>query len=275
MAQLLSTCFLVLISVQLVKSSSLFELKVHSFTTTSSSVCKQSRDCQVFFRVCLNYTQDVISYRLACSNGTGLTETFSSDQSSISTSAPITVPFNLKWLSQSGTVSVIVEAWNAESSNDQPTENLNSMIGHFTTKMNSTVSKKWSLGEHLGEQSELHFSYRVVCDEFYYGDDCSDFCRSRDDPFGHFTCDDAGNRICLPGWKGDYCAEPICFSGCSEEHGYCEAPGQCKCQYGWQGPRCDECILYPGCQHGTCKHPWECSCEMGWVGLLCDKYLTV
>ncbi len=133
---------------------------------------------------------------------------------------------------QSGTVSVIVEAWNAESSNDQPTgippvlvfylntikinvfihydlfsENLNSMIGHFSTNINSTIGKKWSLGEHLGEQSELRFSYHVVCDEFYYGEDCSDFCRSRDDPFGHFSCDDAGNRICLPRWKGDYCAE--------------------------------------------------------------------
>lgn len=132
---------------------------------------------------------------------------------------------------------MIMEAWNAESSNDQPTgrpippilalylknnfflnvfrpihydlfsEKLNNMIGHFPTKINLNIGQKWSLGEHLGEQSELHFSYRVVCDEFYYGDDCSDFCRSRDDPFGHFTCDDAGNRICLPEWKGDYCAE--------------------------------------------------------------------
>ncbi|XP_026136487.1 delta-like protein C [Carassius auratus] len=267
MAQLLSTCFIVLISVQLVKSSGVFELKVHSFTTTSSSVCKQSRDCQVFFRVCLNYTQDVISYRLACSDGTGLTGTLSTGQSFINTSAPITVPFNLKWL---GTVSVIIEAWSAESSNDQPTENLNNMIGHFVTKKNLTIGQKWSLGEHLAEQSELLFSYRVVCDEFYYGDDCTDFCRSRDDPFGHFTCDDAGNRLCLPGWKGDYCAEPICLSGCSEEHGYCEAPGQCKCFLGWQGPHCDECILYPGCLHGTCKQPWQCICKEGWGGLLCS-----
>lgn len=81
------------------------------------------------------------------------------------------------------------------------------MIGHFVTKKNLTIGQKWSLGEHVGEQSELRFSYRVVCDEFYYGDDCTDFCRSRDDPFGHFTCDDAGSRICLPEWKGDYCAE--------------------------------------------------------------------
>ncbi|KAL1280916.1 hypothetical protein QQF64_015516 [Cirrhinus molitorella] len=251
MSQFLSAYFLVLISVQVVKPSAVFELKVHSFTTTSSSVCQQSRDCQVFFRVCLNYTQDVVSYRLACSNGTGLTEILSTDRSSISTSAPITVPFNLKWL---GTVAltVIIEAWNAESSNDHPTENLNNMIGHFATRINLTIGQEWFQDGHLGEQSELRFCYRIVCDKFYYGDDCSDFCRSRDDPFGHFTCDDTANRICLPQWKGEFCAEPICLSGCSEEHGYCEAPGQCKCLLGWQGPRCDECVPYPGCIHGTC-----------------------
>ncbi|XP_067308807.1 delta-like protein C [Pseudorasbora parva] len=270
MAPFLLTHMLVLISAQLVKSSGVFELKVHSFTTTSSSssVCKESRDCQVFFRVCLNYTQDVMSYRLACSNGTGLTGTFSTDQSSISTSAPITVPFKLKGL---GTFSVIVEAWSTESSNDPSMENLNSMINHFATQINLTIGEKWSQDVHLGEQSKLHFSYRAVCDEFYYGDDCTDFCRPRDDPFGHFNCDAAGNRICLPKWKGHYCAEPVCLPGCNEIQGYCEAPGECRCRYGWQGPRCDECLPYPGCRHGTCRKPQQCTCDEGWFGLLCDK----
>ncbi|XP_050991267.1 delta-like protein C isoform X2 [Labeo rohita] len=272
MAQFLSTYFLVLLSAQLVKSSGVFELKVHSFTTSSSDVCKQSRDCQFFFRVCLNYTDNVISYRLACSNGTGLTGTMSTDQSSISTSEPITLPFKLKWL---GTAAVIIEAWNAESSNDHPTEALNNMIGHFATKINLTIGQKWSQDVHLGEQSELCIGYRVVCDKFYYGDECSDFCRSRDDPYGHFTCDDTGSRICLPEWKGEYCAEPICSSGCREEHGYCEAPGQCKCFEGWQGPHCDECRRYPACVHGTCEHPWQCNCEEGWGGLFCDMDLNV
>ncbi|XP_052404894.1 delta-like protein C [Carassius gibelio] len=265
MAQLLSTCFLVLISVQLVKPFAVLELKVNSFTNTSSSVCEQSKDCQVFFNVCLNYTQDVTSYRQACSSDTGLTGPFSSDPSSITT-AQIHLPFNLKRL---GTATVIIKAWNVESSYNQPTENLE--IGHFATKIDLTTSQKWS----VGEQSELRFFYRVVCYEFYYGDDCSVFCRSRDDYFGHFTCDDAGNRNCLPGWQGEYCTEPICLSGCSEEHGSCGVPGECKCQYGWQGPLCEECLPFPGCQHGTCKHPWQCMCEKGWGGLLCDKDLNV
>ncbi|XP_050991284.1 delta-like protein C isoform X4 [Labeo rohita] len=271
MAQFLSTYFLVLLSAQLVKSSGVFELKVHSFTTSNSSVCKHNRDCDVFFHVCLSYTQDVISYRLGCSNGTGVSVTFSTGQSFISTCAPISVPFNLR---QQGTVSVIIQAWDAESSNEQPTENLNN-IGHFATKINLTNSQKWSQHVHLGEQSELRLSYRVVCNKFYYGDDCLSFCRSRDDVFGHFTCDNAGNIICLPGWKGEECKEAICSSGCREEHGYCEAPGQCKCFEGWQGPHCDECRRYPACVHGTCEHPWQCNCEEGWGGLFCDMDLNV
>ncbi|XDV28043.1 hypothetical protein PO909_031448 [Leuciscus waleckii] len=268
MAQFLSTYFLVLISAQLVKSSGVFELKVHSFTTTNSSVCKQSRECKGFFRVCLNYTKDVFSYRLGCSDGTGLTETFSTDQNSISTSAPITVPFNFMWL---GTVSVIIEAWNTDSSNDHSKENLNSMISYFATQRNLTIGEKWSQDVHLGEQSKLRFSYRVVCNEFFYGDDCSDICLPRDDPFGHFNCDAAGNRICLPEWKGKYCAEPICSSGCGGTHGICVAPGQCHCFSGWLGPRCDECKPDPGCMHGTCTYPRQCRCDLGWHGTLCDK----
>ncbi|XDV28040.1 hypothetical protein PO909_031445 [Leuciscus waleckii] len=204
---------------------------------------------------------------LGCSDGTGLTETFSTDQSSISTGAPITVPFNLKW---PGTVSVIIEAWNTESSNNQSTENLNSMISHFATQRNLTIGEKWSQDVHLGEQSKLRFSYRVVCVEFFYGDDCSDFCLPRDDPFGHFNCDAAGNRICLPEWKGKYCAEAICSSGCGK-NGQCKAPGQCHCLYGWKGPRCDECKLDRRCMHGTCTYPWQCTCDVGWHGPWCDK----
>lgn len=129
-------------------SGGVFELKVHSFTTTSSA-CKPSTDCQIFFRVCLKHSQDNISPEPPCTYGTGLTDIFSADQSSISNSAPIRVPFNFKWpvsipkkcvvhsfntqlyvykqsfnqcsLFLQGAVSLIIEAWNAESSSEQST----------------------------------------------------------------------------------------------------------------------------------------------------------
>lgn len=267
MARALLTCFLILISAHQGKSSGVFELKVLSFTSTSS-VCKGSIDCQIFFRVCLKHSQALILPEPPCTYGTGMSEILSAD--SISSSAYISVPFNFKW---PGIVSLIIETWNAETS-DQSTENNNNMISRLATKRRLAIGEDWSQDVHLGEQSQLRFSYRVVCDEFYHGEECSDFCRPRNDTFGHFNCDAAGNRICLPGWKGDYCTEPICLSGCSEENGYCEAPGECKCRIGWEGPLCDECTRHPGCLHGTCNQPFQCTCKEGWGGLFCNEDLN-
>jgi len=84
------------------------------------------------------------------------------------------------------------------------------MISRLATKRRLAIGEDWSQDVHRGEQSQLNFSYRVVCDEFYYGEECSDLCRPRNDAFGHFNCDAAGNKMCLPGWKGDYCAERKC-----------------------------------------------------------------
>ncbi|TRY93896.1 hypothetical protein DNTS_013074 [Danionella cerebrum] len=266
MARILLTSCFVLISAQLAKPSGVFELKVHSFTS-SRSMCKLSGDCLIFFRVCLKHSQALIQPEPPCTYGTGTSEMLSAD--SLSGGAHIRVPFNFKW---PGVVSLIIEAWNAESS-DQSTENVNNMIGRPATKR-LAVGKDWSQDVHQEEQSQLRFSYRVVCDEFYHGEECSDFCRPRNDTFGHFNCDAAGNRMCLPGWKGDYCTEPICLSGCSEENGYCEAPGECKCRIGWEGPLCDECTRHPGCLHGTCNQPFQCTCKEGWGGLFCNEDLN-
>ncbi|KAK1785937.1 hypothetical protein P4O66_017687, partial [Electrophorus voltai] len=174
------------------------------------------------------------------------------------------------------------------------------LLSRQATKRSIAVGEDSSQDVYVGEQSELRYSYHVVCDEYYHGDSCSDYCRPRDDTFGHFTCDSSGNRICLEGWKGEYCSDrkypfnsagdsgtlthfpffsfsfltAICSSGCSDEHGYCETPGKCKCRIGWQGPLCDKCERHPGCLHGTCSQPWQCNCKEGWGGLLCDQDLN-
>lgn len=254
----------------MIESSGVFELKVHSFTSTRS-VCKRSRDCQIFFRVCLKHSQDVISPEPPCTYGTGLTDIFSAEQSSISASAPIRVPFHFKW---PGTFSLIIEAWNAESSDGLSTENTNNLISRLATRRRLAVGVDWSQDVHFGDQSELRYSYHVVCDEYYHGESCSDYCRPRDDNFGHYTCDASGNRLCSSGWTGDYCSDPICAAGCSKKHGHCEAPGECTCRLGWQGSLCDECMRYPGCLHGTCGQPWECTCKEGWGGLFCNQDLN-
>lgn len=77
----------------------------------------------------------------------------------------------------------------------------------MTTQRHLTVGDEWSQDLHTGGRTELKYSYRFVCDEHYYGDGCSVFCRPRDDAFGHFTCGERGEIVCNAGWKGQYCTE--------------------------------------------------------------------
>ncbi|KAL2096437.1 hypothetical protein ACEWY4_008585 [Coilia grayii] len=263
-------CFLTVLLAPMAESSGLFELKVHSFSSTGS-VCKPSRECRIFFRVCLKHSQDVISPEPPCTYGTGETDLLSADDESISKSLPLKVPFHFKW---PGTFSLIVEAWSAELPADQYLETRNTLITRLAARRRLLIGEEWSQYVHFGQESEMRLSYHVVCDENYHGENCSTFCRPRDDTFGHFKCDAAGVRVCLPGWKGEYCTKPICSSGCSESHGFCDQPGECKCRLGWEGPSCDQCSRHPSCKHGTCSQPWQCNCKEGWGGLFCDQDLN-
>ncbi|XP_045062760.1 delta-like protein B [Coregonus clupeaformis] len=269
MASLPLRCVLALAVMQVVSSSGVFELKVHSFNT-AHRICRRHRDCHIFFRICLKHSEDVIHAEPPCTFGTGHTNVIRADQTSISSSAPIRIPFHFKW---PGTFSLIIEAWNAETPTEY-TDNQNNLVSRLATRRRLAIGEDWSQDVHFGEQSELRYSYHVFCDEYYFGDSCAEYCRPRDDTLGHYTCDVEGNKQCLEGWKGNYCSDPICSADCSTRHGYCEAPGDCKCRMGWQGPLCNECVRYPGCLHGTCGQPWQCDCKEGWGGLFCDQDLN-
>lgn len=72
------------------------------------------------------------------------------------------------------------------------------------------VGSEWSLKSvEVGNRSKarLAFATRVTCNENYYGDQCSNYCRSRDDNHGHFLCSEQGHITCRPGWQGteNYC----------------------------------------------------------------------
>ncbi len=41
----------------------------------------------------------------------------------------------------------------------------------------------------------------MVCKEGYFGPDCGIPCTPRDDSTGHFTCDEDGTIVCLPGYQ--------------------------------------------------------------------------
>lgn len=140
-----------------------------------------------------------------------------------------------------------------------------SMHGWLSTK------NEWTNDVHKTDTATLAYSYRVTCQSNYYGDQCNILCRPRDDVYGHYTCSQRGNVVCLPGWQGSYCLEPICSPGCHTNQGNCSRPNECNCRFGWQGAACEQCVRYPGCVHGSCSKPHECICEEGWGGLLCNE----
>ena len=58
-----------------------------------------------------------------------------------------------------------------------------------------------------GHVAHLELKIRVRCDENYYSPTCNKFCRPRNDFFGHYTCDQYGNKACMDGWMGKECKE--------------------------------------------------------------------
>ncbi|XP_039768109.1 delta-like protein 3 [Ornithorhynchus anatinus] len=260
-----------------VRPAGVFELQIHSFRAMGPGArgggpCGGSaRPCRLFFRVCLKHGQPAISPDPPCTFGAALSDPHPADPGppTLAASDPIRVPFHFKW---PGTFSLIIESWRAESG-EPSTEDAQNLISRLATRRRLAVGEPWSQDVHVGEGGELRFSYHVLCDPHYYGDSCSRHCRPRHDAFGHYSCDDEGNRVCLEGWRGEYCSEPSCLAGCSERHGFCERPGECQCRPGWQGPLCRDCVRYPGCQHGSCAQPWQCRCREGWGGLFCSQDL--
>nr|XP_046187325.1 delta-like protein A [Oncorhynchus gorbuscha] len=271
--------------------SGVFELKLQEFLNKKgvqgnmncckgglTSVYQQQCECKTFFRICLKHYQPNASPEPPCNYGGAITPVLGSNSFQIpeamsdsSFTNPIRINFGFTW---PGTFSLIIEALHTDSKDDLSIENPDRVISTMTTQRHLTVGDDWSQDLHTGGRTELKYSYRFVCDEHYYGDGCSVFCRPRDDAFGHFTCGERGEIVCDAGWKGHYCTEPLCLPGCDDEHGFCEKPGECKCRVGFKGRYCDECIRYPGCLHGTCQQPWQCNCQEGWGGLFCNQDLN-
>lgn len=54
--------------------------------------------------------------------------------------------------------------------------------------------------EHKSLTANIEYTIRVRCDENYYSSKCNKVCRPRDDYFGHYVCDQHGNRECMEGW---------------------------------------------------------------------------
>ena len=67
-------------------------------------------------------------------------------------------------------------------------------------------SINWQSRTHNGATATIEYKFRVVCDKDYYGPKCMDYCRPKDDTYGHYTCDNIGEKVCKPGWTGPHCS---------------------------------------------------------------------
>lgn len=79
------------------------------------------------------------------------------------------------------------------------------LIMRLSTQRWLDVGSNWTTDNHQSQDSSLSYEYRVTCSSHYYGKGCENLCRPRNDSFGHYSCNPNGNRVCLSGWKGDYC----------------------------------------------------------------------
>ncbi|CAG0882501.1 unnamed protein product [Cyprideis torosa] len=174
---------------------------------------------------------------------------------------------------------LVLEAWEGShnaSSNATDFAQMDSLIDRATFSGLIIPGTGWHNLKHNGEHIRIIYRIRVMCNPNYYNTTCSKYCRPRYDRFGHYTCDQMGNKECIVGWRGPNCETAICKPGCHAEHGQCSKPGECTCRPGWQGEKCDQCTPHPGCKHGYCNgSPYQCICDLNWGGILCDRDLNV
>ncbi|XP_034051221.1 protein jagged-2-like isoform X2 [Thalassophryne amazonica] len=294
--RILMVCLLVTLCAQVSRSTGYFELQLVSVDNPKGQLlngdcCDAEKsaaegscgpdECDTYIRVCLKEYQTEVNTNGPCTYGSETTKViggntfhFKSGQKTSSNrnsdAGKVIIPFQFAW---PRAYTLIVEArdWDNTTHNTNDDELLIERGIH--KGMINPGEEKQAL-EYKSLSTRLEYTIRVRCDEHYYGLKCNKVCRPRDDYFGHYVCDQFGNRGCMEGWTGPECKIAICKQGCSLQHGTCNMPGECKCKYGWQGTFCDECMPHPGCVHGTCNEPWQCTCEKNWGGLLCNKDLN-
>ncbi|XP_057378473.1 neurogenic locus protein delta-like [Daphnia carinata] len=251
--------------------------KASSSSPNGGARCSEA--CRTQFRVCLKHYQTSIDLSGACTYGDFSTPVLgdnsldftnaTNSNSSVTNGYTVRLPFEFSW---PGTFSLIIEAYHQPSNTTDKVLVMQMATQRWMDSSNAWKADSYSAADGL---HALNYSYRVKCDEHYYGDGCANLCRPRDDKFGHYTCSEpSGDKVCLPGWSGEYCTKAICLPGCHDEHGFCNDPNECLCKLGWQGKLCDQCIRYPGCLHGSCQQPWQCYCNEGWGGLFCNQDLN-
>ncbi|XP_047451181.1 protein jagged-1b isoform X2 [Mugil cephalus] len=289
--------FLVALTIQpqAVFAVGMFELQIHHFQNphgllqtgdccdlqaSGGQRCSARDQCDTYFHACLKEYQARVVATGACTFGSGTTGILGGNShrghdggergggggGEDGTNGHIVIPFKYAWPKS---FSLVLEALDYDNTSES-----GQLIERVLLSSMLNPSEQWQTYRHHGRPLSLEYRLRFRCESNYYGPLCNKFCRSRDDFFGHFSCDPSGSKVCMEGWTGPECKDAVCRQGCHQTHGVCEVPGECKCHYGWQGPLCDQCMTFPGCVYGSCTHPWQCVCDVNWGGLLCDKDLN-
>ncbi|XP_076850667.1 LOW QUALITY PROTEIN: uncharacterized protein LOC143500444 [Brachyhypopomus gauderio] len=283
--------FSVALQSQVVHAGGSFELQIHEWQNSLGILqsgqccdlqpsggqrCSSADQCDTFFRVCLKEYQARVAPTGTCTFGIGSTPVLGGNSHTIyyhghegAEGGRIIIPFKYAWPKS---FSLVIEVLDHDNETSQPGQE--ELIERVLLSSMLNPGEQWQTYRHHGRPLSLEYRLRFRCHSNYYGPQCNEFCRSRDDFFGHFDCDATGSKVCKDGWEGQECRQAICKQGCNLAHGTCSLPGECKCHYGWKGDLCDECETYPGCDHGTCTEPWKCVCDTNWGGLLCDKDLN-
>lgn len=229
--------------------------------------------CNTYFRVCLKEYQSQVEASGTCTFGNKSTPVVArnsfSVQSEPNKEVVINLPFSFRW---TRSFTFILDAVDYNNYTSPP---VNQIIERNVYSGIILPSTEWHTLLHTGPAAKISYRIRVTCDPYYYNSTCTVLCRPRNDRFGHYSCSERGDKVCLPGWTGPICENVVCKEGCHPIHGFCEKPGECLCRPGWKSELCDQCVPYPGCKHGYCNgNPWQCICDINWGGILCDQDLN-
>uniref|UniRef100_A0A8D1CWU4 Delta-like protein n=1 Tax=Sus scrofa TaxID=9823 RepID=A0A8D1CWU4_PIG len=249
--------------------------------TTRAGGCGHD-ECDTYVRVCLKEYQAKVTPTGPCNYGHGATPVLGGNSFYLPPAGAagdrarararaggdqdpglVVIPFQFAW---PRSFTLIVEAWDWDNDTTPDEELLIERVSHAGM---INPEDRWKSLHFSGHVAHLELKIRVRCDENYYSATCNKFCRPRNDFFGHYTCDQYGNKACMDGWMGKECKEAVCKQGCNLLHGGCAVPSgfECHCPAGWSGPTCalGECPLQ--CVWGApAGGGWTACWGWGWSG---------
>uniref|UniRef100_A0A915BQK8 Delta-like protein n=1 Tax=Parascaris univalens TaxID=6257 RepID=A0A915BQK8_PARUN len=219
------------------ESKCICEVYVYVCLGVGSGLHKSHRDCAL-----IHHTSPVIA-------GNKLLNAYAVD-----------IPFDVRWPLKNVSSTVEMRQWSNKAV---------IMRSERFIQLSPLDSENITIKE-IDSSRKIVYEMQIECAEFYYGPQCARFCQPNIANV-HFYCSPSGERLCMKGWTGRNCDDPICGKGCG--NGFCVAPDTCRCRRGWQGKLCDQCRMLEGCKHGYCVRANECICEKNWGGTFCDRDL--